>query len=41
MAKLDEAILTEPEKLNKVTGIRVDAMLKVAIVDAVNLPPGL
>lgn len=36
--KLNEAILTEPEHLNKVTLIRNDAILKVHVVDALNLP---
>ena len=36
--KLNEAILTEPEHLNRETGIRNDAILKVHVVDAVNLP---
>jgi hypothetical protein len=35
--KLEEANLTEPEKINKDTGLRHDAMLKIHVVDAINL----
>ena len=37
--KLEEANLTEPEKINKDTGLREDAMLKIHVVDAINLGP--
>jgi hypothetical protein len=35
--KLEEANLAEPGKINKDTGLREDAMLKIHIVDAINL----
>jgi hypothetical protein len=35
--KLEEANLTEPGKINMDTGLRHDAMLKIHIVDAINL----
>jgi hypothetical protein len=35
--KLEEANLTEPGKINKDTGLRNDALLKIHIVDAINL----
>ena len=38
--KLDEALIEEPKMLDRNTGIRKDAILKVHVVDAVNLEVG-
>lgn len=36
--KLEESLKTEPALRDKITGIRSDAILKLHIVDAENLP---